>query len=92
MKQINSRLYVLEYEEYSDRPNLYYINGDNYSVAIDAGNSSKHNKQFYDELHALGLKDPKYTIISPSTSIYIITLHVIICQGVTNYTIVDFAI
>lgn len=64
MKCLDDRLYVLEYEEYSDRPNLYYINGDDYSVAIDAGNSSKHNKKFYDELHSLGLKDPKYTIIS----------------------------
>ena len=64
MKCLDNRLYVLEYEEYSDRPNLYYINGDDYSVAIDAGNSSKHNKKFYDELHSLELKDPKYTIIS----------------------------
>lgn len=64
MRQISNRLYVLDYDQYSDRPNLYYINGDNYSVSIDAGNSKKHVEKYYKELQSLGLRLPKYTIIS----------------------------
>lgn len=64
MKRINDRFYVLEYEEFSDRPNLYYIKGDDYSVIVDAGNSRKHVEKMYSELNELGLPLPKYTIIS----------------------------
>ena len=35
--RMSDRLYVLPYEEETDRPNLYYIRGDRYSVAVDAG-------------------------------------------------------
>lgn len=64
MKKLSDRLYVYEYNQYSDRPNLYYINGDSYSVAIDSGNSSKHLNEFYKQIKDLGLRLPKYTIIS----------------------------
>ncbi len=62
--KLSERLYYLPYEKPTDRPNLYYIKGDDYSVAVDAGTSKKRVERFYDALKAEGLSLPKYTIIS----------------------------
>ena len=62
--RLSERLYYLPYEKPTDRPNLYYIKGDDYSVAVDAGNSQSHVEKFYDALKEEGFDLPKYTIIS----------------------------
>ena len=62
--KISERLYCLPYEKATDRPNLYYIKGDDYSVAVDAGNSQRHVEKFYNAIKAAGFSLPKYTIIS----------------------------
>ena len=62
--KLSERLYYLPYQEAGDRPNLYYVKGDDYSVAIDAGNSGRHVEKFYDALTEMGFDLPKYTIIS----------------------------
>ena len=62
--KLSERLYYLPYEKLTDRPNLYYIKGDDYSVAVDAGNSGRHVEKFYNALKEEGLVLPKYTIIS----------------------------
>ena len=62
--KVNERLYYLPFRRLGDRPNLYYIKGDKYSVAIDAGNCKEHVDFFYKELIKNGLELPKYTIIS----------------------------
>lgn len=62
--KLSERLYYLPYEKMADRPNLYYIKGDDYSVAVDAGNSQRHVEKFYSAIEAAGFSLPKYTIIS----------------------------
>lgn len=62
--KLSDRIYMLPYVQKTDRPNLFYIKGDNYSVAIDAGNSKTHVEQFYNELKKQGFELPKYTIIT----------------------------
>ena len=62
--KISERFYVFPYVKPTDRPNLYYFLGDDYSVVVDAGNSSKHVEEFYNELTANNLPFPEYTIIS----------------------------
>ncbi|MBR4461701.1 MAG: MBL fold metallo-hydrolase [Erysipelotrichaceae bacterium] len=62
--KFSDRFYVYPYEERTDRPNLYYILGDDYSVAVDAGNSWKHVSAFYDALMEMNFPLPSYTIIS----------------------------
>lgn len=64
LNKLSERLYCLPFEERSDRPNLYYIKGDDYSVAVDAGNSKKHVEKFYEAINNMGFELPKYTIIS----------------------------
>ena len=62
--KLSDRFYVYPYEERTDRPNLYYILGDDYSVAIDAGNSARHVELFYDALKENGFPLPAYTVVS----------------------------
>lgn len=62
--KVNDNLYYLPYRHLGDRPNLYYIKGNKYAIAIDAGNSKDHVEFFYSELRRNGLELPKYTIIS----------------------------
>lgn len=64
IKKINEHLYYLPYRKKGDRPNLYYIKGSNYAIAVDAGNSYDHISNFYKQLEINNLPLPKYTIIS----------------------------
>lgn len=62
--KISDRFYFYHFEKRTDRPNLYYVKGDEFSVAIDAGNSSFHVKKFYASLKENDLPLPEYTLIS----------------------------
>ncbi len=62
--KISDRMYYLPAEERTDRPILGYVRGDNYSLAVDAGNSPDHVKKFYRELKESGLKSPDFTVIT----------------------------
>ena len=53
--KITDRISYLPGEQRTDRPLLYYIRGDRYSVAVDAGNSRAHVELFYSALTAAGL-------------------------------------
>lgn len=64
LKKLSNRIYYLPNEEETDRPVLGYINGDKYSLAVDAGNSSKHVEKFYKELRNANLRLPDYTVIT----------------------------
>ncbi len=54
----------MPFEEWRDRPNLGYIRGDKYSVAVDAGHSASHVEQFYELLDAENLSLPDITVIT----------------------------
>lgn len=62
--KVTDRIYLFSGEQETDRPFLYYIKGQDYSVAIDAGQSKEHIEQFYYALQKAGLSYPKYTIIT----------------------------
>ena len=64
LRKISDRIYYLPSQEEADRPVLGYIKGDKYSLAIDAGNSSKHVEKFYYELNNANLRLPDYTVIT----------------------------
>jgi hypothetical protein len=61
LKKISDRLYYLPAEERTDKPVLGYIKGDQYSLAVDAGNSLDHVEKFYRELRELELRLPDFT-------------------------------
>ncbi len=47
LEWISDRIWIMSFKEWRDRPNLGYIRGDKYSVAVDAGHSANHVEQFY---------------------------------------------
>lgn len=61
---LKDNIYILEYKENTDRPNLIYINNGNNSIIIDSGNSKKHVKYFYKKIKKHKLPLPKYSIIT----------------------------
>ena len=64
LRQITPRIWMLPGDHYTDRPNLYYIKGDDRSLAVDAGASPAHVELFYAALRAEGLPLPQVTAIT----------------------------
>ena len=64
LKRLTERIWVYPYEEERDRPNLSYIRGDRWSMAVDAGHSAKHTQEFYQALEESGLPLPKLTVLT----------------------------
>ncbi len=62
--QLNERVYYSAYEEERDRPAIGYIRGDRFSIAIDAGHSEEHLREFYDALKRKDLPLPELTILT----------------------------
>ena len=44
LKKLSKHIWYMPYEEERDRPNLGYVKGENWSLAIDAGHSDIHVK------------------------------------------------
>ena len=64
LQRLSERIYVLPFTKEADRPNLFYLCGDDFSVAVDAGNSAAHVRAFYDAILAEGLPLPTLTLIT----------------------------
>ena len=46
LEQLTERIWYYPHEEERDRPNLGYIRGDRWSLAVDAGHSDVHTAEF----------------------------------------------
>ena len=64
LNRITQRVWIYPFEEARDRPNLGYIHGDRWSVAVDAGHSADHVRDFYGALEAVGLPLPRLTVLT----------------------------
>ena len=64
LNRLTERIWVYPYEEMRDRPNLSYIRGDRWSLAVDAGHSAEHTMEFYRELEEAGLTLPELTVLT----------------------------
>ena len=64
LQRLTERIWYYPYEEERDRPNLCYIKGDKWSLAVDAGHSDSHVDEFYRELVAAGLPLPALTALT----------------------------
>ena len=62
--RLTERIWVYPYEEERDRPNLSYIRGDRWSLAVDAGHSADHTAAFYRALEEAGLPLPELTVLT----------------------------
>ena len=64
LTKVTDRVWFYPFEKERDRPVLGYIKGDNFSVAVDAGHSEAHTKEFYSALERAGLSLPKITVLT----------------------------
>ena len=64
LKRLTDRIWIYSYERERDRPNLGYIRGDRWSLAVDAGHSDDHVAMFYQELDHAGLPLPSLTVLT----------------------------
>lgn len=64
LKKLTEHIWYMPYEEERDRPNLGYIKGDKYSLAIDAGHSAAHTEEFYALLEKENLPLPSLTVLT----------------------------
>ena len=64
LKRLAERIWYMPYEEERDRPNLCYIKGDRWSLAVDAGHSAAHVREFYALLEKENLPLPGLTVLT----------------------------
>ena len=64
LKKLSEHIWYMPFEEERDRPNLGYIKGDKLSIAVDAGHSEAHIREFYALLRKEGLPLPSLTVIT----------------------------
>ena len=64
LKKLSEHIWYMPFEEERDRPNLGYVKGDKMSLAIDAGHSEGHIREFYDLFQKEGLPLPSLTVIT----------------------------
>ena len=64
LKRLTEHIWYMPYEEERDRPNLGYVKGKNWSLAIDAGHSAAHVREFYALLEKENLPLPGLTVLT----------------------------
>ena len=64
LQRLTERVWYFPYEEERDRPNLGYIRGDQWSLAVDAGHSDVHAEAFYQALERENLPLPSLTVLT----------------------------
>ena len=64
LKKLSEHIWYMPFEEERDRPNLGYVRGVKRSLAIDAGHSEAHIREFYGLLQKEGLPLPSLTVLT----------------------------
>ena len=64
LKKLTEHIWYMPFETERDRPNLGYVRGNNWSLAIDAGHSEAHTKEFYALLEKDHLPLPSLTVLT----------------------------
>ena len=64
LKKLCDGIWYLPHDPATDRPALGYIQGKNYALMIDCGNSPAHLALFYQSLDAEGLPHPSTALIT----------------------------
>lgn len=64
LKKLNEHVWYMPFEDERDRPNLGYVRGDKWSLAVDAGHSQDHIREFYSLLQKEDLSLPSLTVLT----------------------------
>ena len=91
---LTERIWVYHFEKERDRPNLSYIRGDRWSMAVDAGHSENHTRDFYQALEAEGLPLPALTVLTHWHWDHTLGMHAVhglcLANSRTNQLLADF--
>ncbi|MCR5567030.1 MAG: MBL fold metallo-hydrolase [Clostridiales bacterium] len=94
LDRISERIWVYPFEEERDRPNLTYIKGDKWSLAVDAGHSDAHTREFYSALEKAGLPLPELTVLTHWHWDHTFGMHAVhgltLANEQTNHYLLDF--
>ena len=94
LEQLTERIWYFPHEKERDRPNLGYIRGDRWSMAVDAGHSDAHTAEFYRALEEAGLPLPQLTVLTHWHWDHTFGLHAIhglsLANAVTNRYLREF--
>ena len=94
LNRLTERIWVYPYEQERDRPNLSYIRGDHWSLAVDAGHSDDHTRAFYAALEEAGLPLPMLTVLTHWHWDHTFGMHAVqglcLANGRTNQYLEDF--
>ena len=95
LQRLTQRVWYYPFEEERDRPNLGYIRGDNWSMAVDAGHSREHVAEFYGALEREGLPLPSLTVLTHWHWDHTFGMHAVhglcLANSRTNAHLTDFA-
>ena len=95
LQRLTRRVWFYPFEEERDRPNLGYIHGDTWSLAVDAGHSGAHVAEFYGALEREGLPLPSLTVLTHWHWDHTFGMHAVhglcLAGGRTNAYLADFA-
>lgn len=64
IKQISDHVYVMPFDSERDRPHIGYIQGEQFSVLVDVGNSPEHLSEVLNEIQENNLPEPTLAIIT----------------------------
>ena len=64
LKRLTEHIWYMPFEEERDRPNLGYVKGDSWCLAVDAGHSAAHTGAFYALLEKENLPLPALTVLT----------------------------
>ncbi len=64
LKRLTEHIWMMPYEEERDRPNLCYVKGSRLGLAVDAGHSAAHVREFYALLEKENLPLPDITVLT----------------------------
>ena len=94
LEQLTERIWYYPFEKERDRPNLGYIRGDRWSLAVDAGHSDAHLAEFYRALAEANLPLPQLTVLTHWHWDHTFALHAIhglsLANAITNRHLRDF--
>ncbi|MGL5617201.1 MAG: MBL fold metallo-hydrolase [Sarcina sp.] len=64
LNKLTEKVYYMDFVQAGDRPVLGVVEGDNYSLIIDSGNSKDHGEELLFYIKELNLKKPKFLLLT----------------------------
>ncbi|EIT84341.1 Zn-dependent hydrolase [Fictibacillus macauensis ZFHKF-1] len=85
LKALSPRVYYMEHVQETDRPALGLIVGENYSIAVDAGNSPAHASLFLEQATALTQSPIEFVVITHWHWDHVFGIRTMNCHSISHF-------